>query len=268
VVGTGIAGLEAAMVAAQRGHDVILFGRSAEVGGKTRLHAQLPGSARLRFIFDRQKAASLDAKVRFELGVEASAADVLALRPDAVVIATGARMIRPTCLPAALCASDLRATIGWILEHRAPKAGTAVVYDTDGSEGTYASVELLEALYDRVVLITPAEYIAQEAPLVTRQGILRRIHSKRVDVATLSEPLPTAPFQRERTIEYRHVHSGRRATLTDVALLTYATPRAPDHAIAAPLRAAGLPVHLVGDCRAARDNLAATADGYAIGSVI
>jgi dimethylglycine catabolism A len=268
VVGAGIAGLEAAMVAAQRGHDVIVIGRSAEVGGKTRLHAQLPGSARLKLIFDRQKTACLDAKVRFELGAEASAADVLALRPDAIVVATGARMIRPACLPTAFSVSDLREAIGRALGDRSSRPGTAVVYDTDGSEGTYAAVELLEALYDRVVLITPAESIAQETPLVARQGILRRIHSRRVDVATLSEPLPTDPFRREKTIEYRHVYSGRRATLTDIALLTYATPRAPDHAIATPLREAGLPVHLVGDCRAARDNLAATADGYAIGCVI
>jgi dimethylglycine catabolism A len=268
VVGAGIAGLEAAMVAAQRGHDVIVLGRSSEVGGKTRLHAQLPGSARLKLIFDRQKEASLDAKVRFELGVEASVADVLALRPDEIVIATGARMIRPECLPAASCVSDLREAIDRILGDRSRRPGTAVVYDTDGSEGTYAAVELLEAMYDRVVLITPLESIAQEAPLVTRQGILRRIHSSRVDVATLSEPLPTDLFRREKTIEYRHVYSGRRATLTDVALLTYSTPRAPDHVIAAPLRETGLPVHLVGDCRAARDNLAATADGYAVGSVI
>jgi dimethylglycine catabolism A len=268
VVGAGIAGLEAAVIAAQRGHEVIVFGRSAEVGGKTRLHAQLPGGERLKFIFERQQAASLDANVRFELGVEASAADVLALRPDEVVIASGASMVRPACLPAVLCVSDLRAAIGRMLANRSRRPGIAVVYDTDGSEGTYAAIELLEALHDRVVLITPAESIAQETPLVTRQGILRRIHSKRIDVATLSEPLVAGGFEGEKKIAYRHVYSGRRSTLADVALLTFATPRAPDDALAEPLRAAGLPVHLVGDCRAARDNLAATADGYAVGSVI
>jgi dimethylglycine catabolism A len=268
VVGAGIAGLEAATVAAQRGHDVTVLGRSREAGGKTRLHAQLPGSERLQLIFQRQTVEGLEAGVRFTLGVGASAADVLALQPDEVVLATGARMIRPACLPAALRVRDLRETVSRVLEDPRRQAGVAVIYDTDGSEGTYSAVELLETLYDRVVLITPAESIAQETPLVTRQGILRRIHRKRVDVATLSEPVLTEAFASTREMSYQHVYSDRRSTVIDVALLTYATPRAPDQAIAEALRAAGLPVHLVGDCRAARDSLAATADGYAIGSMI
>ena len=45
VVGAGVAGLEAAWVAAARGHEVTVLGRSREAGGKARLRASLPEAA-------------------------------------------------------------------------------------------------------------------------------------------------------------------------------------------------------------------------------
>ena len=50
VVGSGVAGLEAAWVAAQRGHEVTLLG-SQHAGGKTRLESQLPGRADVAKVF-------------------------------------------------------------------------------------------------------------------------------------------------------------------------------------------------------------------------
>ena len=99
VVGTGVAGMEAAWVAAARGHAVTVFGRSGEIGGKTRLRALLPGGEALSSIYDYQHAAAQRAGARFELGMAASAADILALKPDAVVLACGSSMITPLWLP-------------------------------------------------------------------------------------------------------------------------------------------------------------------------
>jgi hypothetical protein len=91
VVGGGPAGLEAAWVAAARGHRVLLLERERELGGKVRLAAALPGRAELAAFADWRAGECVRRGVEIELGVEARAADVLAREPDAVIVATGGR---------------------------------------------------------------------------------------------------------------------------------------------------------------------------------
>ena len=272
VVGTGVAGLEAAWVAAARGHDVVVFGRSPEVGGKTRQLAALPGGEALSSIYDFQYVEAVRAGARFELGVEARVADVLALRPDVVVLAAGSSMTWPRCLPPELrdqgLVPDLRTAMAGIAGIRRRQRGTAVIFDMDHTEGTYASAERLHALFERVVLITPRESFADDTAMVTRQGILRRIHEKGIITLVASEPRWTGTFEAEGRLEYASVYGGPVRGIDDVAFFAYATPRAPDDGLAAPLRAAGLAVHLIGDCRVARGVLAATAEGDTAGRLI
>ena len=271
VVGTGVAGMEAAWIAAARGHAVTAFGCSPAVGGKTRLHALLPGGEALSGIYDYQFAAAGKAGVRFELGVAASMADVLALEPDVVVLASGSRMLPPPWLPPAVrdagLVPDLRRAIAALLRHAARQIGTAVIFDMDHTEGTYAAVELLRARFDRVVVITPREAIAQGTALVMRQGILRRFREQRIETVVLAEPRWSESFN-EGKLEYVDVYNGDVGVIPDVAFFAYSTPRVPEDTLAGPLRAAGIEVHLAGDCLAPGGLLAATAGGHAIGNAI
>jgi len=91
VVGGGPAGLEAAWVAAARGHRVLLLERERALGGKLRLAADLPGRAELAGFADWRAAECARRGVEIRLGSPASAEGVLALAPDAVVVATGGR---------------------------------------------------------------------------------------------------------------------------------------------------------------------------------
>jgi 2,4-dienoyl-CoA reductase-like NADH-dependent reductase (Old Yellow Enzyme family) len=91
VVGGGPAGLEAAWVAAARGHDVTLLERGDELGGKIRLAQHLPGREELADFADWRAGECERRGVDVQLGVEATVDDVLALAPDAVVVATGGR---------------------------------------------------------------------------------------------------------------------------------------------------------------------------------
>jgi hypothetical protein len=271
VVGAGVAGLEAAWIAAARGHEVTVFGRSGEAGGKARTRALLPGGEEVSSVYDYQFSAAQRAGVKFELGVSALAGDVLVLRPDAVILATGGRMLPPAWLPKDALESglvlDLRDAVASTAARRARQAGTAVIFDMDHTEGTYAAAEFFRGLFERVVIVTPRNSIADLASLVARQGIERRLAEKGIDLLFLSEPRWGADIEDGR-LHCVNVYSGRRTLIDEVSMLTYSSPRAAEDALAATLRKSVGDVWLVGDCRSPRDLLAATADGHAAGNAI
>ena len=95
MVGGGPAGLEAARIAALRGHEVILYERTAALGGQVLVAARAPlrpgyGESITWLVRQLRKTT---ATVR--LGTEATVERVLADRPDAVIVATGAVPRRP-----------------------------------------------------------------------------------------------------------------------------------------------------------------------------
>lgn len=271
IVGAGVAGLEAAWVAAARGHDVTVFGRSNGVGGRARLRAPLPGGETITSIYDYQYPAALRAGAVFRLGVAASLDDILALRPDSVVLACGARMIPPDWLPQEVRESgmvpDLRTAIAEIADLKARQPGTAVIFDMDHSEATYAAAEFLTTLFDTVVILTPRDAIGTELHLMAKQGVIRRMAQQRIRIVTLSVPVWTEAFE-DGTLEYENVFTNERSGIPDVAFLAYSTPRAPDDGLMAGLRAAGVPVRLVGDCLTPGELLAATTSGHEAGDHI
>ncbi len=89
VVGAGPAGLECACTAAERGHEVVLYDASDEIGGQFNLAKRIPGKEEfvetLRYFRRRLELAGVD--VRLGARVEADA--LLAEGYDAVVLATG-----------------------------------------------------------------------------------------------------------------------------------------------------------------------------------
>ncbi len=93
VVGGGPAGMEAARVAALRGHDVTLVERSDQLGGTLRFAAlpYEPNERLLRYYEETMRSA----KLALRLGTEATPALVRELKPDVVIAAVGARRERP-----------------------------------------------------------------------------------------------------------------------------------------------------------------------------
>jgi 2,4-dienoyl-CoA reductase (NADPH2) len=97
VVGGGPAGMEAARVASLRGHDVTLIEKASRLGGLTPLAALIKGIEiedlpSLVHWFSRQLRQQ---GVKIELGKQADPETIRALRPDAVILATGGVLNSP-----------------------------------------------------------------------------------------------------------------------------------------------------------------------------
>jgi len=271
VVGAGIAGMEAAWVAAARGHSVTLLGTGSEVGGKARLRAQLPGGETITSIYDYQMVCAQRAGVDIRLGKRAELQDILSLNPDSVILATGGTMHRPEWVPEEIAregwVTNLPSAMHDVVKLSSRQAGTAVVFDMDHTEGTYAAVELLAQRFERVVLVTPRALIAQDESIVTRQGILRRLSMARVEMLLLSEPVWSEQFE-DGVLEYKNVYNGDLGRIEDISFLSYATPRAANVDLVEPLKAYDLELYLVGDCRVARGLMGATRDGHKAGESV
>jgi 2,4-dienoyl-CoA reductase-like NADH-dependent reductase (Old Yellow Enzyme family) len=164
VIGGGPGGLEAAWVASARGHDVVLLERSRELGGKVRLAAALPGRAEIADFADWRTAECERQGVDIRLGHEATIDSVLALEPDAVIVATGGRATTATSSkwhPFPIGGSDQ----GWVYDHEsALEIGLAdptalgprvVILDAVGDIAAIGIGHLLAAAGLEVTTVTP-----------------------------------------------------------------------------------------------------------------
>ena len=268
VVGSGVAGLEAAWVAAARGHEVTVLGRSGEPGGKTRVHAELIGGENLSSIYDYQFLTGKRYGVDYQLDSGGKLSDIWATQPDEIVLATGSKMIPPAFIPQEYIdegfIEDLRGLVLQFIGRRVREAGRIVLFDEDHTEMTYAAAELLADNFDLVTIVTPRERIATDCTLVNRQEIYHRLYQRGIEIITSCVPVGLDELE-EAKLRIANVYSGAEQVLGEIVSVTYSTARRPLDELQAPLEAQGLNVLTIGDCHAPRSVLAATRQGYQVG---
>ena len=176
VVGGGPAGLEAALVAGQRGHYVILCEKADRLGGQWNLAYAPPGKEDFRWVIDWRvdQIAQLD-NVTVKTGCEVDSAMVADFAPDVTVVATGSRPVIPD-IPGAQ--SDRVLTAHDVLEGMPVPGKTVAVIGggATGSETAHAladqgkTVTIVEALGDIATDEVPARKVWLMQSL-TRKGV-------------------------------------------------------------------------------------------------
>jgi 2,4-dienoyl-CoA reductase-like NADH-dependent reductase (Old Yellow Enzyme family) len=171
VVGAGPAGLEAARVAAERGHAVVVFEAAAQAGGQVLLIARSPRRRELIGIVDWRLAEleRLGAEIRFSTW--ATAAEVLAEAPDIVFVATGG--IPNT---AVLESGNELVVSTWDIVSGAAKPGQSVLlYDDNGNHPGMQAAELIAAGGGELEIVTPERMFAPELGGLNHTGYARTL---------------------------------------------------------------------------------------------
>ena len=185
VVGAGPGGLEAARVAAEAGHQVVLFERDGVVGGQLRHAAAGPTREELLdFVFYLEREIDR-LGVDLRLGTDATAEDVLAEEPDLVLCATGA-VPEPPAFPVT---GDSRVvTVRDLLAGAMGELPECALVVDDGS-GFWQGISSAEFLAERgaaVEVVTPARAVGLAIPEESVAGVLHRLRSNGVRFRPLS----------------------------------------------------------------------------------
>ncbi len=158
IVGAGPAGMEAARVAAERGHKVTVFEAAAEAGGQIRLTARTKRKAEMIGIIDWRMAQCLQKNVTFRFNTLAEAADVTHENPDVVVIATGG-------LPhteVLKTGNELVSSTWDILTGDVKPASNVLLFDDAGDHAAMQAAEVIAQSGARLEVMTPDRSFAPD----------------------------------------------------------------------------------------------------------
>ncbi len=158
IVGAGPAGLEAARVASARGHNVTMFEAAGKSGGQIRLTAQTKRRAEMIGIIDWRMAQCEAQNVTFKFNTLAQAADITALNPDVVIIATGG-LPHTQVLKSG---NDLVVSAWDILSGDVKPASNVLLYDDAGDHTAMQAAEVIAASGAKLEIMTPDRSFAPD----------------------------------------------------------------------------------------------------------
>ena len=261
VAGGGPAGMEAARIAAERGHDVVLFERGARLGGQVNLVVRTPARDNFEEIilfFERQlDRLGVDVRLHTEAGVD----DILAETPDAVVVATGSSAFRPEVI-----GNDRRRvlTAREVLQGNAPIGENVLVVDTLGRAEAPTVAELIADMGHKVEIVTGLAYVGCEMPIPAWHNLMERLLEKNVTLT----PFTGVWEIEDGSVDVYNVISWQPRTMDGIDTVVFASGGVPEDAIGAALAERVAEVHAIGDCYQPRDIEIAVVDGLRAGRAI
>ncbi len=265
VAGAGPGGLEAAWVAAARGHRVILLERSAQLGGKIRLAQRLPGREEIADFADWRADECARRGVDIRLNTEATVDTILALKPDAVVVATGGRSTKYGTTkghPMPVPGSEQ----DFVIDHeqallRADALGARVlILDVVGHIEAIGLGELLAKMGTEVTVVTPFPM-----PISLDRETLGYALPRAVQAGMHWRPNTAVAAIGDHQVTLVDVYARRPETMRDVDTVVIRTNGLADDALYFALQGKVPVVVRVGDAVAVRPADRAIYDGHMAG---
>lgn len=254
IVGAGPAGMSAALTACHRGHEVVLFEKTGELGGggHFKLATIAPFKQENLYIpeFYEKEFAELDnLQVRFN--TEADADMVMEEEPDAVIVATGGSPLIPE-LPGV----DSPAVINYedvLLDRKA--VGDHAVILGGNSLGCETATYLLLKKGKRVTILGSLHRLADDVEIATRNCLMEELTKAGADMVTMG---------RIRAIsgnEVSYVKDGEEVKFWgDTIVLAMGSK--PENGLYEDLRNRIVNLHLIGDAKEPRQIIDAVSEGF------
>jgi NADPH-dependent 2,4-dienoyl-CoA reductase/sulfur reductase-like enzyme len=173
IVGAGVAGLEAARVAAERGHEVVVFEAANQAGGQVRLTAQSERRREMISIVDWRMAQCMARGVTFHFNTWAEASTVHDENPDVVIVATGG-------LPHTeiLSAGNELVISAWDIISGDVKPGRNVLlFDDAGDHAGLQAAEFIAKSGAKVEIMTPDRTFAPEVMAMNLVPYMRSLQA-------------------------------------------------------------------------------------------
>jgi mycofactocin system FadH/OYE family oxidoreductase 2 len=262
VVGAGPAGLEAARVAALRGHAVDLYERERTPRGQVGVAAVGPGRGELGKVIRYLEAQVRERGVRLHTNEEITVERVIAARPDAVVVATGAQAAPP---PFPVTGGAQIVDEMQVLLDRPPVGPRVVVVDETGLPRGASTAEFLADQGCEVTLVTTDMFVSPQLT-ATQDLTLWYQHA-------ISKGIKFLPQTLVRRVEGRGVvvadrFSREERVLEGVDTVVLVLYRLPRQDLFLALKAQGFEVYRAGDCVAPRQISQAVLEGNRVGRIL
>lgn len=262
VVGGGPAGLEAARVAAERGHEVVLCEASDDIGGQIRLAAKAPNREEFEAIirYRRHELNRLGVDIRLNTRVDAELAR--SLRPDAIVLASGALPFKPP-IPGADQAHVLNS---WdVLSGTRPVGERVVIIDLQGEHESVSVADYLLEHGRQVEIVTPFYTVAQFIEGTQQPFSKERLSSR----GARFTPYATVTAIGKDSLEVKHTErASEHWTISGIDTVVIVGGYRANDSLRYSLAGVAPELHFCGDCSAPRRVLQAVADGYRVGAML
>ena len=264
VIGGGVAGLEAARVAALRGHPVRVIERSDATGGMIRTAARGAGRERLALIADWLESECHRLGVTIETAGDPTAQSATDLSGH-VIVATGSRAAEPSY--SATRAAGVLSAVEVLAGADLPD-GPIAIWDPIGGPIGVSISESLAAAGRQVTLITPDNIVGNE---LSRSGDLAPVNARLHQAGVTLERRSILRAVKKGSIEVEDRFAGERRTIK-AAVLVDAGHRLPDETVFESVRSrdgrdgsdhggVGVSTARAGDCVAPRTVLEAVLEG-------